>query len=395
MTELPRALEPGIDPPSDRYTLDGDDAVEARIAEDQRVIADAVTAILQPPAFRALVMMGGYGRGEGGFVNGPDGPGPYNDYDYFVVVRGMDRAARDALATKLAEAAQELEHKVGVEVDFALLQDEKLARAEYSLMNAEMLWGHMVTAGDPQVLAAMPTMPFATLPPGEFTRLMLNRGSLLLMNQQTLQTGKPLDAGQQEVLFKYLFKATLACGDTRLAGDGQYHPSYLVKKERLAAMDWPDKAAFDEVYALAYDNKFHPDYARFNDEPAADWQKKVVGIWLDTLAWFEGKRLGKPVGDWRAYCSPAVPKGQNNALGDVPRNAAITLRDFGPGELLRHPGWSRRYPRERLIAVLPLLLSEPGATDIGGPAAAALGIASGEDWGAIAEALLKLWSRFA
>ena len=49
-----------------RYTLDGDAGVEARIASDQAVVAEAVEALLQPPGFRALVLMGGYGRGEGG-----------------------------------------------------------------------------------------------------------------------------------------------------------------------------------------------------------------------------------------------------------------------------------------------------------------------------------------
>ena len=143
----------------DRYTLDGDAAVEARIAHDQELVAQAVTARLAPPAFRGLVLMGGYGRGEGGFVRRDGQPAPYNDYDYFVVVRGLDGAARAALTQDLAVAAKTLEHQVGVEVDFALLREELLPGAEYSLMNAEMLWGHRVVAGNPRYSPPCPPCP--------------------------------------------------------------------------------------------------------------------------------------------------------------------------------------------------------------------------------------------
>lgn len=378
----------------DRYTLDGDAAVEARIAHDQELVAQAVTARLAPPAFRGLVLMGGYGRGEGGFVRRDGQPAPYNDYDYFVVARGLDGAARGALTQDLAVAAKTLEHQVGVEVDFALLREERLPGAEYSLMNAEMLWGHRVVAGDPQVLATMPAMPFASLPPGEFTRLLLNRGSLLLLNQRRLANPEPLGAADQEILFKYLFKAILACGDARLAGSGCYHPSYLKKIERLETLDWPGQAAFLDLYRQAWDNKFHPDYARFAAEDAAAWQGRVVPIWLATLAWFEQGRAGRPIPDWNTYASPGFAKGQGGQSWGGLRNALITLRDFGPAELLRRPAWSRRYPRERLIAALPLLLENPGA-----PAAPvlahALALAPGTSWPDTVAAFLGLWRRFA
>lgn len=378
----------------DRYTLDGDAAVEARIAQDQVLIAQAVAALLSPPGFRALVLMGGYGRGEGGYVWRAGSPEPFNDYDYFVVVRGLDRAGREALSQALGEAAKALEHQVGVEVDFALLHEERLPDAEFSLMNAEMLWGHRVVAGDPDVLAAMPPMPFPDLPPGEFTRLLLNRGSLLLMNEKRLVSAEPLGIAEREVFFKYLFKAILACGDSRLAGSRRYHPSYLEKRERLGALDWPGKRAFIDLYEQAWENKFHPDYGCFAGEDPVAWQRRVVTIWLETLAWFERGRAGRPIDDWNAYGSPGFSKGQGGRSWGGLRNAAITLRDFGPAELLRRPGWSLRYPRERLISTLPLLLANPGT-----PAAPVLAVAlaqtPGTPWLDTVEAFLRLWRRYA
>ena len=381
-------------PDRGRYTLDGDAAVESRIAADQQRVVAGLGGLLEPPAFRALVLMGGYGRGEGGYVLRDGRPEPYNDYDYFVVVRGMGRSQRNALARALAERAKLLEHEVGVEVDFALLREEALPRAEYSLMNAEMLWGHRVVAGDPQVLRAMPPMPFSTLPPGEFTRLLLNRGSLLLMNARRLAGSGRFSGGEREVLFKYLFKAVLACGDARLAGNRSYHPSYVQKLELLRSLDWPGQAQFIDLYLQAWRNKFHPDYGSFAGEDAGSWQAAVVRLWLDTLSWFEQQRTGEAFADWTAYCTPRLPKSQSGAPWGGLRNAAITLRDFGPGELVRRPRWSLRYPRERLISALPLLLAEPGAVPLR-PVADALALPARSTWEDAVATFLSLWRRFA
>ena len=388
-------LERDIAPPDrDRYTPDGDEAVEARIARDQALIASAVQEALAPPEFRALVLMGGYGRGEGGYVLRDGTPEAYNDYDYFVVVRDLDRVRRNTVSEALAEKAKGLEHEVGVEVDFALLPEATLQGAEYSLMNAEMIWGHRVVAGDPDVLDAMPPMPFGGLPAGEFTRLLLNRGALLLMNQMRLAEDSPLGPQEQEVFFKYLFKAVLACGDARLAGTHVYHPSYLKKLELLQAMDWSGKEVLMDCYLQAWENKFHPNYGRYASEDAMSWQDRVVRSWLDTLCWFERWRTGKDVGDWIAYCSPSFQKGQGGQSWGGLRNAAITLRDFGPAELVRRPRWSFRYPRERLISALPLLLSQ--TDDSATPALVnALAVPVGTSWSDKAETFLRLWRRYA
>jgi hypothetical protein len=294
----------------------------------------------------------------------------------------------------LARKARDLEHDVGVEVDFALLQEDVLPTAEYSLMNAEMIWGHRVVSGNPDVLDAMPSMPFSGLPPGEFTRLLLNRGALLLMNQARLAEGSKLGHQEREIFFKYLFKAVLACGDARLAGNRSYHPSYVMKRELLQTMVWNGKEPFMDLYIQAWENKFHPDYGRYAEEDSAAWQERVVRIWLKTLSWFERERIGKDVGDWIAYCSPSIPKGQGSkSLGGL-RNAAITIRDFGPAELLRRPYWSLRYPRERLISALPLLLSHKEGEAV--PALAnALSNPVGTPWRDEAETFLRLWHRYA
>jgi hypothetical protein len=348
-----------------RFTPEGDASAEQRIASDQQLIANAVQAAIEDKHFCALVLIGGYARGEGGIVFQRGQPAPYNDYDYFVVVKDMKHRALSSLGTKLASLAKELEQKVGVEVDFAILTREALPASPPSLMFAEMLWGHRVVAGDPQVLNSIPVMPFSGLPMGEFTRLMLNRGALLLLNQQTISRGELCQPEDRDRFIKYLFKATLACGDAQLAVAGLYHPLYRIKWLRLQQLPQQSEA-FLRQYELALSAKFHPQPEQFADTDLTLWQQRTIALWCDNLALLESQRLGQPVTAWHQYASPKLEKGQSqNTLYSLLRNLAVTLRDYGPLELLTNPRWSLRYPRERLISILPqLLLEMPSANDI-------------------------------
>jgi hypothetical protein len=142
------------------------------------------------------------------------------------------------------------------------------------------------------------------------------------------------------------------------------------------------------------EHKFHPDYSSLIHEDAAAWQRQVVALWLDTLSGLETQRTGKQVESWNAYCTPRLSKGQENSSGL--RNLAVTLRDFGVMQLVARPLWSLRYPRERLISSLPLLLKStaqearlpPCVTD-------ALALQRDADWLGAADRFLQLWRRYA
>jgi hypothetical protein len=386
--------------PTLRWTLNGDAGVEARIGADQRLIAQAVMEAVPQDQLVALILIGGYGRGEGGFIQTPDGPAPYNDYDYFVVVRKCNPHMRKALRTTLAELGRTLQQQVGVEVDLELLTVDRLKRAQPSLVFAEMRWGHRVIAGELRALSAMPRMPFHRLPPGEITRLLLNRGALLLMNQQLLADW-PLEVpvahlqdARRDVFLKHLFKAVLACGDARLAAAGMYHPSYPQKLTRLSSLPAAasDHAAFLELYHLAYEQRFCPDYAALGDASVAQWQARVVSLWAETLRTYEAARLGRTVRDWRQYCRTLPTKGQRSSLV---RNLGVTLRDFGPLEPMRRPLRALRYPRERLVGALPVLLTDADDPAARRCAARALGLPGRSEWQCLEERFLELWSLYA
>ncbi len=374
--------------PGQRYTLEGDDAVEARIAQDQRLVAEAVRAVCDPDHFGALVLIGGYGQGAGGFVRAADGPHPYEGYDYRLIVRRSNGAWRAEIGERLTDLAPQLGSRLGVDVRIQLWREERLPALPATLDNADIRWGHRVVDGDPGSMRPMPPMPFYEIAPGEMTRRLLEHGLRLLENQQRLLRGDPFDADANQRYFDNLFRAMLAAGDAKLAAAQQYHPSYPERLKRLHALDQRHHAKFMGLYELAYRQRFQPDYSAFADEHPDDWQTRGSWIWLDSLRTLEERRLGRPIGDWHAYCRAGIPKGQPLGLGGSLRAMVITARRLGGAELLRQPLRSIRHPRERVIGALPLLLAERG-TRIDRCIAQALAIPADASWQDAAMALLE------
>lgn len=381
-------------PTSNRpFTPQGGLAVENRIARDQQLIGTAVEELVADEHFCALVLIGGYARGEGGYVYRGGVPAPFNDYDYFLVVKGMNGRAIAALRPLLAKLAEKLSLEVGVEVDLEILRQEGLRSARPSLMFAEMLWGHKVVAGDVAILESMPPMPIEELPPGEFTRLMLNRGALLLLNQLAITTNELHTMEQRAQFIKYLFKSMLACGDARLAARGQYHPSYAEKWRRLQLLeDLPEN--FLHHYKLALDAKFKPDFSAFANIDLEQWQEYFVTTWRHSLGVLESVRLKQPIHHWGNYASAAVDKGQSSGdLSASLKNLAVTLRDYGPLELITNTRWSLRYPRERLISILPSLLGVED-TPLDNKLLSVLGTSAGKGEQSAENIFLGQWHRY-
>ena len=375
------------------YTYDGNKQAEARIALDQSIISAYVMDAIPQERFEALVLIGGYGRGEGGYCLRDGRPTPYNDYDYFVMVKQMNRKAARVLQDQLKDVAHQLEVIVGVEVDLAVMRTESLSAAPFNLMNTEMQWGHRVVAGNQGVLDAMPGMLFDKLSLGEFTRLMNNRGALLLMNTRVLSTGEDLDEQQREIFFKYLLKAVLACGDAFLAIEGVYHPSYTEKKKRLALLRHSPGRDFISLYKSAVEQKFYPDPGRFIHEDLAHWQRRITDCWLNAFSRLEVCRTHQPISSWKEYALPQLSKGQLETSQRI-RNFAITLRDFGVRHTFRYLGWALRYPRERLISVLPLLLNS-SSQHMSVNVATPLALPPQSDRSYVVNRYLKTWQRYA
>ena len=374
------------------FTLGRQPGAEDRIRHDQEIVTRAVEKAVPEKQMKGLILAGGYGRREGGYRKHGEKYFPMNDYDYFIVIDGSKEECL-AFHEKLVHLGHELTREVGVEVDFFVLRHAELPRLEYSLMYAELKWGHVVLLGDPLVLADMAPMPLEGLDLSEFSRLLMNRGSLLLLNSAALGKNEVKGFEAREEFARYLDKAIVACADVRLAVAGTYNTSVLVRQEKLAELTWEGDQEFREDFHRAMDSRYGPEAILIPEGQERAVLDRVVGQWLQALSHLETARLGSaPV--WSSYAMPRVSKGQGRkGLLGIFRNLLVNIRDFGLKESLKNIGWIRRYPRERLLSVLPGLLNPALEVPLDAQAKA-LAVGGAPDRDVLIQRYLQLWGRY-
>jgi hypothetical protein len=300
----------------------------------------------------ALLLGGGYGRGEGGVLRTPQGHLPYNDLEFYVLLRGSLLSNRRAFQHRLHELGEKLSHDAGLEVELKVFSARKLRESEVSMFFYDLFMGHRLVHGTEQVLAGCDHHAAADrIPLHEATRLLMNRCSGLLFAAERL--GRE-EFGPQEADFvnRNLHKLRLALGDAILTSFGQYHWSCRERHQRLqnAKTVSPWHAEILAQHARGTEFKLHPFRSSQGREELraehAELSELAGKVWL----WLESKRLGLSFHSAREYANssankwPDSPAGRNVLLNLV---HARTLRSC----------W--QHPRARVLHALTLLLWTP------------------------------------
>jgi hypothetical protein len=379
---------------SQRYTWLGPAEVEHRIDRDQLRVRSAVEGLVEPPMLRALILAGGYGRGEGGYRWADGQPLPFNDYDYFIVVSRVGRRALRRLRERLAVLGHQLSAELGLEVDFAVLAEERLPHLPHCLMYSELKWRHRTLVGDSSCLQAIRSPAPDKLPLAESTRTMLNRGALLLMNEYSLRNKESLTASGEEQFERYLAKAILASGEALLASKGNYHPALQIRQLRLSTQLGESGRGFLDLHGQAVEFKYGARSTVGGGPDRKARQREAVAAWRHGLSVLESSRLSARLGDWPDYAAAGIDKGQSLRGRAAPlKHILLHAVDGRRMAWLRDPSRLTRHPRERLIAALPLLLQTPGC-EVPAKVKAALGVAVSADWVQTTETFLRAWRRY-
>lgn len=299
----------------------------------------------------ALVLGGGYGRGEGGVVHVAGVERPYNDLDLILVVKRKTAVPEPALSA----IGQNCGAAMGVHIDFSRpLTLGDIRRWPPWLRWVDLLNGHIVLMGPPQVLrASAPAALHRPLPLLEATRLLLNRGAGLLWALRVARGAEP--APDRDFVRRNYYKCALALGDGLLIAHRLFATPYQGRDRRLAqlaAISAPVAALrLEPLYHTALRFKFTPDEV---PDQGLDEQslQALAERWGAVFLHVERRRTG---GAWPSLAAYAQWRGlrepeQNHPL-KWPRNIAQNRR------LGR---WSWRYPREELYWQLPVLLGLAG-----------------------------------
>lgn len=244
------------------YTLKGDAAFDKMLDEYLVDISEAVKKADVSKDIAAIVLGGGYGRGEGGVFETSDRQKKlYNDLDFFVIARNINSAKLKKIDKILTALGESFSREIGIDVDFGPAKTlRQLAKMPFTMMWQELREGHFVIYGAKDVLNTLPDYDLHDLPRSEGLRLLLNRGAGLLFARQKLQQ-ENISIEDRDFIGRNLNKAVLACGDVFLLLRNKY---CLSVQDRLALLEElnPELA---ESYRKAVQFKFTPEIYSIQD----------------------------------------------------------------------------------------------------------------------------------
>ncbi len=340
-------MNPRVGRPS--YFLRDEPALAATIDEFLFRLGGDLAAQTFDRGVAALVLGGGYGRGEGGvFRNAEMGrPGLYNDLEFYVFV--SDRRIAPGLDAWCHRWERQGTTELGIDVEFKRLPADIFQSTTPTMFYFDLLQGHRLVRGADALLANAPgrLRDPAQIPLSEPVRLLFNRGSGLLFARWRLAE-RPNDV--DGFVERNHAKVRLALADAVLAAAGRHDGSCLERQRQIAGGSFETPSGFDRL------RQWHEAGVRFKLEPRhrhpgavalAKENRELTEAWLKTFLWLESRRLGATFetgGEYLRYYSRLFPE---TSCG---RNFFLHVRDrVRRGSAL--PGWMD-YPRAALQRAL-------------------------------------------
>ena len=331
-----------------RFTIDGSDALEHHLAKVCEEVRSRAQALIPAHLLDGVVLGGGYGRGEGGVLRTTEGDKPYNDMEFFVFAKVMSHYDEG-----LHKIGHEVSEFAGIEVEFKLMPLAKFQRAQPSMFYYDLIKGHRWIIGDDRLFEGCEQHhDCARIPLHEATRLLMNRCSGLLYAKERL-AGAEFTGEDADFVARNIAKAKLAFGDVLLAAHGVYHWSCRERGRRLAALKitLPEMEELRAFHAEGVRFKLHPEQSIASREELLKRHADVTGLAGSLWLWLEARRLDHSYESPASYALSAETKCPEQPAW---RNLAVNIRAFGARHVsLRE---ALRYPRERLLRALPLLL---------------------------------------
>ena len=267
-----------------RYTVIPSPALESLLDEALAGIGSAIET-LHLPGLKAVVLGGGYGRGEGGVLHTAQGDRLYNDLDFFVFSSGADPAAARRIDGALKTLSESWEKKLGIAVDFGPVKNlESLGGVASTLMFQELLRGWKPVWGQIDLARWIPALEPDRLPFSEAVRLLLNRGMGLIFAGEYLRAG----TDDPDFIVRNMMKVLLGSGDSLLIAAGAYR---WRGTERTAAFaEYAKQENLPEEYVRLYERAFRyklePEPVLPSD-PLAEW-RECRKFYLDAVRFVAG-----------------------------------------------------------------------------------------------------------
>jgi len=245
--------------------------VENYLSEVLKEVSIVFKEMFSEKETAALILIGGYGRGEGGIVLENDRYRPHNNLDLLYIYNRNIAIGRIELANK---KLQDISRKYNVGIDMSAIKKQKLLRLEGLVVSYDMRHGHITILGNSNFLKEHKEFSIYNIDSVDIRQLLVNRGTLLLINRILLN--KEIQTKEEKkLIIKHTIKAIIGYCDALLYFNDSYHWSYAQKELNMSRLENIDKDT-KSLYSKAILFRFMPDYDEYLKKDLKKWNDDVI-----------------------------------------------------------------------------------------------------------------------
>ena len=288
-----------------QFTYKGTKEVEIKINNLLTEVSEAIEVNIPQSFYKSILLIGGYGKGEGGVENNKGDLFLHNNFDFLVLTSSLTDKSLKLLRNEIDAVLLPISLKYGIGFDISLIPYVKLSFSQNLLMWYEMYHGHKLVIGDPLLISQLPFANINTVPSTEFWALLINRGTLMIINDWIIDQNKLSDPFYNKIIIKHIMKALIGFGDALLYFLGNYHWSYAEKLKRI--IELPEiSEKMRQLYQEAANFRFEPNYDNYKSKNIFAWLEELHAILADVFLKCESKRLHEPNLKWNSYLKVAL-----------------------------------------------------------------------------------------
>ena len=341
------------------YTTYFDSYVDQLIQNKLDEVIESVISLMGNNVY-AIVLYGGFGRGEGSVEYREGKFRIINDFDILVLTKNhfilKYAKFKNRLNNLSKSLAKEMEMKL---IDLSLRDSSHFSKySPLTIYNYELKYGSKTLFGDFDMRSALPNYDSRKINLDEGTTFFIKRGAGLLIAAKYLVNNMLIHNLYGENFIIETQKAIIAVGDSMLLEKKEYHYSYSERLNRFKNLEYKDGIYLKTapLYEDAISNKLKPNFEKYLEMNFRDFFFLTQKIFNEYFYIYEQQRLNIKFKNWVDY-SQHIAVTVSDFQSYITKLAQLILSDpkyfVRIGVLLKN---TKRMQRAFLLSTLPLLL---------------------------------------
>ncbi len=340
-----------------KYTIHGSQEIDAKVEADLQIVKEAVLAEFPEKDIKAIVLGGGYGRGEGGVWFEDKAEMLFNDYDFFIFTSNLSKGKLRKFRRKLSALSEKLTEQIGIEVDFSSpVPVSKIPNIPFHLMWYELQHGYIYVYNSYDILQEIPKYYGFQMPQAEALKLLLNRAMGLLLCEEYIDGD--WNRHNREFVERNCKKAIMAAGDALMMMRKIYHFSYTERKERFCKLEYVPNIDLYELikeYLLSIEYKLKPSLLFESREELKEYYNNTIRIFSSVYLQVFSEYYGKNELNFDEYVK-CIARDRKYGFNVVNLLKNSVKNRFIDKIRIKSVHWSIHHPRQRLYLAVPYLL---------------------------------------